>query len=146
MVCIIFSLCLRLFKGSMDAVKETTKIIKLSWLIFWQPTFHMFEKEPGKWIYYTKSRLSENPPLKKSIKQNKTKTRKWSKQKLVLKTFVFRVCLEKFGRNKLKKKRIANQNKTNHQKIYSNWPESFVSRNILNTGCYKPYLSQNLIS
>ena len=30
----------------MVAVKETTKIIKLSWLIFWQPTFRMFEKEP----------------------------------------------------------------------------------------------------
>ena len=86
----------------MDAVKETTKIIKLSWMIFWQPTFHMFEKEPGKWIYYTKSRLSETPPPPfeyKSMKQNKTKTGKWSKQKSVLKNLFYEFVLKKFGRN-----------------------------------------------
>ena len=76
----------RAFKESTDSVEETTKIIKLSWLIFWQPTFCIFEKQPGKLGRLHKVKAIRKPLYEqRTIKQNKkkNKTRKWSKEKSV---------------------------------------------------------------
>ena len=117
----------RAFKESTDSVEETTKIIKLSWLIFWQPTFCIFEKQPGKLGRLHKVKAIRKPLYEqRPIKENKNKKKQENDQK---RNRSKEVCFSSSSWKKLvetyKKKRTANRNKTNHEQVYSTYSERF---------------------
>ena len=143
----VYIICLWLFKESKDAVERTPKMIKLSWLIFWQPTFRMFEKEPGKWVVYTKSRLPENPLLNKK-QSSKTKQNQENDQNSnrSYEVCFFEFVFKKFGRNLLTRRDQPIETRQTTNKSFPPSRKGFNVKKQTEHGLLRTILIQNLIS
>ena len=107
----------------------------------------MFEKEPGKWVVYTKSRLPENPLLNKK-QSSKTKQNQENDQNSnrSYEVCFFEFVFKKFGRNLLTRRDQPIETRQTTNKSFPPSRKGFNVKKQTEHGLLRTILIQNLIS